>query len=350
MGLNIYKRGSRGTYWLHQEVDGRKVRVSLRTTDWKVAQHRAAQRIKEMLTQQNSPPKADFAELQFTAAAEQYLAERKLELSPSSLKKERQLLRFSLEHFKKKTLSRVSLDDLLGYRSWRAAHGTGNSTLNMEMGVLRRILKRAKVWYRFEPDVRPLKEKHQFGRALTPDEKARLLEVAFERPEWFVARCAAIIALNSTLRGCELKGLRWADVDYTGKLLTVRRSKTDAGQRVVPINANAMAAFKELHQRAMAFSGAEPSHFVFPTCEHGQINPSEPMRSWRTAWRKLTAAAGLAGLRFHDLRHHCITELAESQTAEQTILSIAGHVSRRMLEHYSHVRIEAKRKALDGLV
>lgn len=30
-------------------------------------------------------------------------------------------------------------------------------------------------------------------------------------------------------------------------------------------------------------------------------------------------------------------------------MSIAGHVSARMLAHYSHVRVEAKRKALDAL-
>jgi Phage integrase family len=73
------------------------------------------------------------------------------------------------------------------------------------------------------------------------------------------------------------------------------------------------------------------------------------MSSWRTAWRSLTREAGLVGLRFHDLRHHAITELAESSTSEQTILSIAGHVSARMLSHYSHVRLEAKRTALSAL-
>ncbi len=56
-----------------------------------------------------------------------------------------------------------------------------------------------------------------------------------------------------------------------------------------------------------------------------------------------------AGLRFHDLRHHAITELAESLASDQTVMAIAGHVSQRMLAHYSHVRIEAKRKALDAL-
>jgi len=73
------------------------------------------------------------------------------------------------------------------------------------------------------------------------------------------------------------------------------------------------------------------------------------MSTWRTAWRKLTKEAGLPGLRFHDLRHHAITELAESLASDQTIMSLAGHVSPRMLAHYSHVRLDAKRKALDAL-
>jgi hypothetical protein len=55
------------------------------------------------------------------------------------------------------------------------------------------------------------------------------------------------------------------------------------------------------------------------------------------------------GFRFHDLRHQAITELAESKASDQTIMSIAGHVSKKMLQHYSHVRLEAKRDALDAL-
>jgi integrase len=55
------------------------------------------------------------------------------------------------------------------------------------------------------------------------------------------------------------------------------------------------------------------------------------------------------GLRFHDLRHQAITELAEKGVPEQTLMGIAGHVSRRMLDHYSHARLAAKRSALDSL-
>jgi hypothetical protein len=57
----------------------------------------------------------------------------------------------------------------------------------------------------------------------------------------------------------------------------------------------------------------------------------------------------LAGLRFHDLRHSSITMLAEGKASEQTIRSIAGHLSWRMLEHYSHIRKEAKVRALAAI-
>ncbi|MFL6213007.1 MAG: hypothetical protein ACJ74J_03835 [Blastocatellia bacterium] len=42
------------------------------------------------------------------------------------------------------------------------------------------------------------------------------------------------------------------------------------------------------------------------------FDPTRPIGGWRRAWRNLTKQAGLAGFRFHDLRHHAITELAEA--------------------------------------
>jgi hypothetical protein len=47
--------------------------------------------------------------------------------------------------------------------------------------------------------------------------------------------------------------------------------------------------------------------------------------------------------------HTAITKLAESAASEQTIMAIAGHVSRRMLEHYSHIRMAAKRTAVEAI-
>jgi integrase len=53
---------------------------------------------------------------------------------------------------------------------------------------------------------------------------------------------------------------------------------------------------------------------------------------------------------WHDHRHTLITDLAESGAGDQTIMDIAGHVSKNMLKHYSHIRMQAKRDALESLV
>jgi len=218
-------------------------------------------------------------------------------------------------------------------------------------------------------------------RALALEEKVRLLKIANSRPEWQTARLAMLLALNTTMRGCELKGLRWRDVDFIERTVTIRRSKTSAGLRVIPLNAEAWPAVLELRDRANSLFGENlhPDWYLFFRRE-GFCRPEsdKPANGWRTAWRNLTRAimcprcerlqntgticsneeckadirkvkSPTAGLRFHDLRHQAITELAEGQASDQTIRSIAGHVSEKMLEHYSHVRLDAKRAALDTL-
>jgi hypothetical protein len=49
------------------------------------------------------------------------------------------------------------------------------------------------------------------------------------------------------------------------------------------------------------------------------------------------------------LRHCAITKLAESDASDATIMAVAGHLSREMMEHYSHVRMAAKRRAVEAI-
>jgi len=52
----------------------------------------------------------------------------------------------------------------------------------------------------------------------------------------------------------------------------------------------------------------------------------------------------------YDLRHHAITGLLEDESvSERTVIELAGHVSRAMLERYSHIRMRTKREAVDAL-
>jgi len=128
-----------------------------------------------------------------------------------------------------------------------------------------------------------------------------------------------------------------------------RSTKTDAGARMIPLNRDAVLALSEFMDRLAKLKVDKPEPFLFPACENGHIDPTKPKKGWRTAWRSLTKTAGLRGLRFHDLRHHCITELAELGLSDQTIMSLAGYVGREMLDHSSHIRLEAERRVLAGV-
>ena len=224
-------------------------------------------------------------------------------------------------------------------------------------------MKRARLWARVADDIRPLKEPSTIGRALTEDDKQRLLKTAGSDPNGKRLILAAILCLNTTARGCELKALQWSDVDLFARTLTIRTSKTAAGERVVPLTDVATSALARLRRRAQSFGPVLPSHHIFAAFvpkftfsgkkvvgyNVTEFDPTTHVKSWRSAWRTLTKKAGLPGFRFHDLRHCAITQLADGGTSDSTIMAIAGHVSRRMLERYSHVRMEAKRNAMEAL-
>jgi integrase len=118
---------------------------------------------------------------------------------------------------------------------------------------------------------------------------------------------------------------------------------------VIPLNAPAPKAVARMIERADALGFNQPEHFLWHACKHCKFDPTKPLARWNTAWHSLRNAASLPGLRFHDLRHTVITELAERGVPDSVIMSIAGHLSKRMLDHYSHIRLAAKRQALDDL-
>jgi integrase len=80
------------------------------------------------------------------------------------------------------------------------------------------------------------------------------------RPEWMVAHCAAVLAVSTTCRGVEIKNLRWQDIDLFGRVATIRRSKTAADHRTMPLNGDAMAALARLLEHAQVLGGSEPEH------------------------------------------------------------------------------------------
>src|SRR5450631_904471 len=224
--MALTKRGK--TWHTHFVVNGQRFRQSLGTTDWREAQSKEKQLIAEASEGKLTNNSTTLARLSFPQAADEYVSARKLELAPASQAKEKQLLVQLRAYFKQEVLKTITVRRITEYRAWRAEQGVGPATLNAELGILRRILKRAKLWARVADDIRPLREPSTIGRAITADEKQRLLKTAVIRPEWETAYLAAILCLNTTARGCELKGLQWSDIDLFDRTLTILKTKTAA--------------------------------------------------------------------------------------------------------------------------
>jgi len=87
---------------------------------------------------------------------------------------------------------------------------------------------------------------------------------------------------------------------------------------------------------------------LFPWGAPVPTDPSRPTTTIKTAWENLRTKAGVS-CRLHDLRHTAATKMAEAGVPESTMLSLMGHMSRAMLERYSHIRMAAKREAVESL-
>jgi integrase len=355
-------------------IDGERRFFSTRTRNYQEARNLRAAAIKHHV--EGKLPN-DYAKWLFEKLLPKVLEDRKLHLAETSRRLEHDLSKPLWKHFSGRRICEIDADAILAYQTSRTKQ-VSNRTTNMECNLLRHALKAAKVWAHVANDYKPLREDSPGpGRALEEHEEELLFTVARSKPGWDAAFYAALLASNTTMRGCELKGLRLSDVNLLDREIVVSRSKNDGGKgRRIPLNDAALWACARLSRRANALGSMEPGHFLFPgfgrqgtKATHGTgYDPTRHQKTWRTAWRSLCkeaarrsaegiqgeiererAMAPFIGLRFHDLRHCAITKLAESEASDQTIMSIAGHLNRKMLEYYSHIRNAAKRKAVEAM-
>lgn len=377
----IYKR--KNTYHADVTVNGVRYRQSLETGNWQEAQRKQKELIALILEGKAAPPagRGSFASLPLEDALEEFVKGRVGRVSERTSQIDRERAKVLKRIMGKTLVRKIGAAAIRAYQEARKAEGVSGRTINLEVTLIRQILKRAKRWSVIADEVENLPEnRNTVGRVLTREQKLLLFQTASSKPEWEVAYCAGVVAVNTTCRKVELLNLRWADVDLFERVLFVRRSKTEAGHRAIPLNDEAMAAFSRLRQRAEKLNGGAFEHFIFPACEHETVDFSKPQKGFRTSWRSLVKAAGklagreaaraalaagggirqaraawkraagaFAGFRFHDLRHQSITEMAEAGVPEAAMQSIAGHLSKKMLDHYSHVRMAAKRQAVQAL-
>jgi integrase len=173
-----------------------------------------------------------------------------------------------------------------------------------------------------------------------------------------------VLAVFLGLRRGELLGLRWDDIDLDGGTLEVVQTlqrvggalrlvppKTADSRRTVPLPPPCVDALREhkrrqFHERADAWPDWEDHGLVFPSRRGTPMEPDNLRRSWSV----VRAEAGLSSVRFHDLRHTCVTLLLDLGAPPHVVREIVGHSAIEVtMTIYAHVSLDEKRKALGKL-
>jgi integrase len=246
----------------------------------------------------------------------------------------------------------VDEDTVLEYQKQRLGEKAAPKTINEEVGFLLRLLGERGELVRAHLRKRKLlklKVSRQVAKAYSPEEKQRLVEAARQARSPTIYP-ALMLGLNAGMRNGEIRALRWNQIDLARQFLTVGKSKTEGGEgRTIPLNPALLQALRDHAEwYTLRFGRIEPEWYLFPFGRANKLDPTRPITTIKTAWTNARDRAGVSG-RLHDSRHTLITDLAESGAGDQTIMDIAGHVSRQMLKYYSHIRMEAKREALNAV-
>ena len=163
-------------------------------------------------------------------------------------------------------------------------------------------------------------------RFLSEEECQRLLTSCKESKNPYLY-FVVVIALSTGMRKGEILGLRWGDIDFEKKLITLEQTKNGT-IRHIPLVSLTGQVLKSLFEKETIL---DFSYHVFPS-----FNPNRYL-DIRTAWQFALKRAKVTDFTFHSLRHSCASFLAQTSANQRDIAEILGHRDLRMTFRYSHL-------------
>jgi integrase len=265
-------------------------------------------------------------------------------------------------------LAKLQPQEVQSMLNGMAARGLAKSTMRNVKAVLSSALGKALKWQLVARNVAALVDvPNGPEREITPLDRAQAL-----------AFCAAVdmhrlealfaLAIKTGMREGELLGLRWCDIDFDRRKLSVRfalqrvkgpgeershlrlvEPKTPKSKRpsfLTPLCVAVLQRHRTRQEQERQLAGAqwiETGH-VFVTSVGTWMDQSNLDREYK----KLLAAASLPKIRFHDLRHTFATLLAPRVNA-RTLMEAMGHSQISQTMKYAHWMEETGRHAAETM-
>ena len=181
----------------------------------------------------------------------------------------------------------------------------------------------------------PRYKEHARERFLTGGEFAKLGHALRTAPIDPYAGTAIFSLILTGARVNEILHARWSWLDTERGLLNLPDLKT--GKKSIFLNAPALVILARLPR-------LEGTPFIFPGRKKG-----EPLSRIGRPWATIKQAAGLDGLRLHDLRHSFASIGAGASMGLPVIGKLLGHSQPQTTARYAHLADDPARQAVETI-
>ncbi len=309
--MSLYRHRKSAYWWCRFTIGGREVRQSTGTKD-----RRAAEEYEQKLrTKHWRVAKLGEAHHTWGQAEARWLTER---AGKRSLERDRRIFAeyAELRPVGLRDLTAGALSDLRTAREQSVAP----ATVNREFALLRAVMTRAAKFWRWLDHVPPVpmaQLEQSDPRFITRPQVETLLPLLPKHTAQMVR-----FAVSTGLRRGNITGLTWDRIEKGFAYVPGSQAKGKRGIPV-PLNKEAAAVLKERE-------GIHGTHvFSFR---------GKPITQVATkAWRAACKAAGLPGLRFHDLRHTWASWQAQAGTPAYVLRELGGWSTDAMVRRYAHL-------------
>lgn len=214
------------------------------------------------------------------------------------------------------------------YKKELSRNGAANNTVNNYLNTISGIFSKAIDWkFALQNPVKSVKRYRIVARTriLNREEQSVLIGLATTSQAEHL-RPLMIFDLNTGLRKGELLTLKWSDIDFENKILTVQgeNAKYDKTRRI-DLNSHAMAILRELHSK-------KKSEYVFTGSD------GWPMKNFRRSFGTACKTAKIENVTIHDLRRTFGANCVMDGVSLATVQYWMGHQSiETTIKHYGHL-------------
>jgi integrase len=325
----LRKRG--GVWWIRYYRDGRRFEESSRSEKYEEA--RDLLRTREGAIASGAPVSSKIGRYRFEDAAADITTEYDTNGRKSAEKLETRLRLRLTPFFGGRRMSTISTADVRRYTKQQLDAGLAPATINRDLAALKRMFSLA------------IKANLLIAKPHIPMLREQNVRIGFfERPDFDAVRAqlpeaeqaVVTFAYLTGWRGSEVLGLQWRQVDLEAGTVRLDPGTTKNGEgRLFPFGHHLPELAELLQvQRRRTDAVEKAKGLICPWVFHRN---GKAIRSYRGAWARACAAAGLAGRIPHDFRRTAVRNLERAGVSRSVAMQLTGHKTEAVYRRYAIV-------------